>query len=417
MKYPKREDRKKADSANIVEFAEKVGIELNQTGSDSYKGVTHDSLVITPSTNAWFWNSRQIGGYGARSFAEKYILGESNLSNVERANKAVEMVNNAHVSTMPTKVKREPFVYNSNEISHKFDIAKDYLSQQRGISEDTLVKLNKAKLIKQDMSGNALFIWRDPHIKQKVIGVSVQGTHINHKKYGKRGTLKHIEKNSTPNFGWSFDVNTQGKSPQNLVFCESAIDAISYYESAKNTGHKLLNTRIVSMEGLKKGVVDNYIDLAQKQLKRENKELNSVVFGIDNDEAGDRFIQKMIKLQKKARHEEKQYAKSHRSIADKDSFAQDMLDFKHADERREPIAFATAPTFRSSRPPKISNAKDWNDFLKSLNSGKLALIYHSPKKSMKTSGGKSLKIENNPKVNFNSKQTRKYLTMQQSLDR
>ena len=417
MKYPKREDRRKADLANIVEFAKKVGIELHQTGSDSYKGVTHDSLVITPSTNAWFWNSKQIGGYGARSFAEKYILGESNLSNVERANKAVEMVNNANVSKTPTKVKREPFIYNPNKISHKFDVAKNYLSQQRGISEDTLIKLNKAKLLKQDTNGNALFIWRDPQVKHKVTGVSVQGTHINHEKYGKRGTLKHIEKNSTPNFGWSFDINTKGKAPQNLVFCESAIDAISYYESAKNTGHKLLNTRIVSMEGLKKGVVANYIDLTQKQLKCENKELNSVVFGVDNDEAGDRFIQKMVNLQKKARQEEKQYIQSHQSVADKDGFAQDMLDFKHADERREPIALATAPTFRSSRPPKVSNAKDWNDFLKSLNSGKLALIYQYPKKSMKISGGKSLKIENNPKVNFNSKQTRKYLATQQSLDR
>ncbi|ERJ43508.1 hypothetical protein N581_09295 [Lactobacillus jensenii MD IIE-70(2)] len=78
MKYTD-EQVKQAEKGDILEFADKVGVELAHTGHNEYKGVEHDSLVVTPSRNAWFWNSRNVGGVGALSFAKEYLLSEENL--------------------------------------------------------------------------------------------------------------------------------------------------------------------------------------------------------------------------------------------------------------------------------------------------------------------------------------------------
>lgn len=66
-----KEQIKAANSASIVEYARSAGIALRQTGSDEFKGVEHDSLVITPSKNSFYWNSRQVHGKGALSLSDQ----------------------------------------------------------------------------------------------------------------------------------------------------------------------------------------------------------------------------------------------------------------------------------------------------------------------------------------------------------
>ena len=48
MKYTDKQV-KKAEKGDILEFADKAGVELVHTGHNEYKGVEHDSLVVTPS--------------------------------------------------------------------------------------------------------------------------------------------------------------------------------------------------------------------------------------------------------------------------------------------------------------------------------------------------------------------------------
>lgn len=50
-------------TANIVDVCNALNIELTKIGR-LYRGVEHDSLVITPRTNSFSWNSRNIGGRG-----------------------------------------------------------------------------------------------------------------------------------------------------------------------------------------------------------------------------------------------------------------------------------------------------------------------------------------------------------------
>ena len=63
-----------------------------------------------------------------------------------------------------------------------------------------------------------------------------------------RERLKTILKGSHGHIGISFDI---GK-PNRLVFCESFVDLMSYYELHQQS---LSDVRLVSMEGLKRSIV------------------------------------------------------------------------------------------------------------------------------------------------------------------
>lgn len=296
MKYT-NEQVKKAEKGDILQLADKVGVELVHTGHNEYKGVEHDSLVVTPSRNAWFWNSRNVGGIGALSFAKEYLLSEEKVDKKGRFLKAMDIVTKANINEGEIKeIKREPFKFNSKEIDRNFNRASAYLTQKRGINPDLIQMLHAQGIIEQDKFGNALFLWRDPETEE-IKGATKQGTWINHEKFGKRGTLKRIEPNSTYGYGFSFDSIdiTQGKGkPENIRFFESSIDALSYYNLNPN---KLTNTRFVAMDGLKKEVVASYINLTAKQLAKSGSRLKSIALGVDKDEAGNKFIEKMQKFQ------------------------------------------------------------------------------------------------------------------------
>lgn len=409
-KYPTKEERQIANKGNVVEFAEKMGIDLERVGSDSYKGVEHDSLVITPSRNAWYWNSRSIGGYGAKSFAEKYILAETtSMTDIEKANKAVEMVLDANVSSGGNKLKKESFKYNTSQESQLFTQTFDYLTKVRKLNPKTVESLHRAGLIKQDQYGNALFIWKNPQNK-KVVGVSVQGTKINHKKFGKRGTLKRIEKNSTPQFGFAFDVSHKGQTPENLVFCESSIDAISFYDAAKESGKPLQNTRIVSMEGLKKGTLLNYVDMQSKTLNLHGKKLKSVKLAVDRDEAGDNFIKSMQELQANAKQIEDDFTQRNLKKAKTDDFAADIEKAQHEEKYSAQFNLANAPELQIAQIPESAPGKDWNEFLKQLRVGSI----HIETKKVQGSNLTVEKGQNNQqnKKQASNKKYQQYLAQQ-----
>lgn len=290
-----KEQIKAANSASIVEYAKSAGIDLRQTGSDEFKGVEHDSLVITPSKNSFYWNSRQVHGKGAVSFVTLYELSDSNLNEKEKFLKAMDKVITSGVGDGKVyQIKKEPFKFDKTQIDseNKINQVWGYLHNQRGISSQTIDQLHKDKVLAQDKFGNALFLWLDPKDRRQVKGISKQGTRIDHQRFGKRGTLKIIEKNSTKGYGFSFDSpGMKGKTPENIRFFESPIDAISFFDLSKvKVRGGMKNTRFVSMDGLKKEVFDSYIKQTAEQLRKEGRTLKTVALGVDNDEAGQKFV-------------------------------------------------------------------------------------------------------------------------------
>lgn len=61
-----------------------------------------------------------------------------------------------------------------------------------------------------------------------------------------------------------------GKTPENIRFFESPIDAISFFDLSKvKVKGGMKNTRFVSMDGLKKEVFDSYITQTAAQLQKK----------------------------------------------------------------------------------------------------------------------------------------------------
>lgn len=339
QKHLTKQDFDNAKNVNIVDYCAKAGIPIEQTGPDSFQGVQHDSLKITPSKNAWFWFSQQKGGYGAISFVKDYENG-GDISNTDAAR--IVLGRNIEPGKEYKAKPPEPFVFDKSQLSSRFDKARDYLINVRKLNPQVVDGFHKSGLLQQDRYGNALFLWRttDSRVKgsEAIVGASQQGTTIDHAKYGKRGTLKRIEKNSTSGWGWVFDINKdKNRTPDKLVFCESCIDAMSYYENAIRHGENLQGTRIVSMEGLKPKVV-GYLALAtenQLNWEKEGRTLKSVKLAVDQDEAGSNFIKKVQEMQK---HPERLESIVRQGLQD-------------------------APPVVGAQPDKSLGVKDWNELV------------------------------------------------------
>ena len=360
-----------ANQASIIDLAAAEGIELKKISSDCFKVAEHDSLVITPSRNAWFWNSHEKGGFGALSFAKDYILrNDSNLSEKAKFVKALKIVSQhdlpeAEYSKKATFSKNGYTKRNFNQselnLSKKFDKVYSYLSTVRGISPKLIQQLHNHKLLSQDTSNNAVFIKRHP-MSNKVIGASLQGTTIDHNKFGKRGTFKGIAKNSMHNSAWAFDLCKNGQLPHKIMFFEAPIDAMSYCTLQACKGNDVRDTRYVALDGLKKKTVLNYIAITQYQLGKKNERLDKVELAVDNDEAGNNFVKKMQEYQLGAMNE------LHTPKSDQEpyDFGKDIeRELNNTDQQNQ--VFATAPKFESMQ-PSVNYGKDWNDALRASNS-------------------------------------------------
>lgn len=119
-------------------------------------------------------------------------------------------------------------------------------------------------------------------------------------------------KNSDGLLGFSVDVGT----PKRLVFAESPIDLMSYYELHKDT---LQNVRLVAMDGVKEGIISRrfmelYAEMNGKEYKadktsskaleavvrttdffKEDNHQNMITLAVDNDPAGHNFITHFLK--------------------------------------------------------------------------------------------------------------------------
>lgn len=334
-----KEEIDAANNASVAEYCNVARIALTDE-SGELRGVEHDSLVIRPQRNDWYWNSENQHGTGALSFVERYEMAGSNLSDKDKFKLAMKKVMDSGVSIVdPEKakhIKRPDFQFNQRQVAKTNEKAENYLHGIRKISMSTLHMLEKQGNLMQRFNGDVIFPWRDEN--GKICGATRQGTDINYTKYGKRGTNKKIEKNSKYSYGFNFDTPdlNKGEAPSNIRFFEAPIDAISQYDLAQRLGKPIKDTRFVSMDGLKDEVVRGYIQRWGKELTASGKKPKSIMLCCDNDEAGENFIHKI-----QAKH----------------------------------------PNIKNGAPSKKFPGKDWNDALKSIDH--LHLLKRDPKEELK----------------------------------
>lgn len=314
----RRERVEFARSRDILDVANELQMELVRSGRD-YRWKEHDSLVISPDKNLWKWFSRNTGG-DAISLVET-------IKEVD-FNQSVDFLNDGNFKEFQMVERpQEDFKYYLEKYEQPLSAGRDYLRNQRGLSDETIDYFLEQGILAQANAKLDYFVEGnggnstnaiEPVIVFKslssssgeVVGASLQGIQENWEKWPKHGYAKVIMKNSDPMTGIHVDIG----SPKRLIFTESPIDLMSYYELHKDS---LQDVRLVSMDGLKESTIGRHLSQIQAAISgkplrwtpeqladglqvaidhhffEDGKNADLITLALDNDKAGRTFIQEL----------------------------------------------------------------------------------------------------------------------------
>ena len=226
-----------------------------------YRSEEHSSLLFKIGKNGFWvydWNSQQSKGdiikfvmeYYSKSFVEavEFLTGEN--TNVS-----------INIETLTHKQEQKQLQMPSKANNMHRAIA--YLNKTRKIKQATIQYLIDKKLMYQDNKGNCVVVWRD--LEGQEIGAELNGT-LTSKRF----------KGIAPGSAWGHGFNIKSGTVETIYFFESTIDLLSFTNLQKCS-----NCILISMAGLKKEVVFNYIKLYKD---------SEIVMCVDNDSAADEFI-------------------------------------------------------------------------------------------------------------------------------
>ena len=313
----RRERVEFARSRDILDVANELQMELVRSGRD-YRWKEHDSLVISPDKNLWKWFSRNTGG-DAISLVE--TIKEVSF------NQSVDFLNDGNFKEFQLVERpQEDFKYYLEKYEQPFSAGRDYLRNQRGLSDETIdyfleqgvlaqanAKLDYFAEGNDGVTTNAIepvIVFKSLSSSGEVVGASLQGIQENWEKWPKHGYAKVIMKNSDPMTGIHVDIG----SPKRLIFTESPIDLMSYYELHKDS---LQDVRLVSMDGLKESTIGRHLSQIKAEMSgkaliwtpeqladglqvaidhhffEDGKNADLITLALDNDKAGRTFIQEL----------------------------------------------------------------------------------------------------------------------------
>ena len=313
----RRERVEFARSRDILDVANELQMELVRSGRD-YRWKEHDSLVISPDKNLWKWFSRNTGG-DAISLVETIKVVDFNQS--------VDFLNDGNFKEFQMVERaQEDFKYYLEKYEQPFSAGRDYLRNQRGLSDETIDYFLEQGVLAQANAkldyfaeGNdgvttnviePVIVFKSLSFSGEVVGASLQGIQENWEKWPKHGYAKVIMKNSDPMTGIHVDIG----SPKRLIFTESPIDLMSYYELHKDS---LQDVRLVSMDGLKESTIGRHLSQIKAEMSgkaliwtpeqladglqvaidhhffEDGKNADLITLALDNDKAGRTFIQEL----------------------------------------------------------------------------------------------------------------------------
>lgn len=301
--------RQKLVSMDIVAVAESLGMTLKPGSSGTYYWEEHDSFHIYPNTNTFRWWSRSIG---TNTIDLVQVVQEEMTGHKPSFREAAAFLETGHFENVTVQpIVKEPFEYYLERYEHPdFNIGRQYLKEERGLSDETidtfLASGNMATATrKKGDYFEPVIVFKSCDNDGKMIGASLQGLVENRVQHPERGRLKQIMKNSEGTAGFSLDVGT----PKRLVFAEAPIDLMSYYEVNKDD---LQDVKLVAMDGLKKGVISRYVadmltdgkysqTMSAEQIRGALDALNQttnllqehsdmITLAVDNDEVGQNFV-------------------------------------------------------------------------------------------------------------------------------
>ncbi|EGO8106000.1 DUF3991 domain-containing protein, partial [Enterococcus faecalis] len=175
---------------SIVDVSESLGITLVRQGQ-SYIWSEHDSFVLTPKKNAFYWNSRQVGGGSI-----KLVQVIKECTHAE-ALQYLQTVEAGAVETLKEPTPTNFHYYMKEHTQQNATI--DYLLQERKLSRETIDFFFEQNLMAQSTytdketgQSEPVIVFKHVGLEEKIKGVALQGIWENKKLHGERGRLKRV---------------------------------------------------------------------------------------------------------------------------------------------------------------------------------------------------------------------------------
>lgn len=266
------EQIEQANRVNLIDYARIRGYDPKRVSNKSYKLPGYGGLFISGDGSKWNWFSHNKGG-GAIQFvmemdskswvdAVKDLLGNS--------------YEEVHVKSKPIEPEvKGPMILPKKNDTYKHLFA--YLIKSRGIDQDIVTDFVDKKLIYEDSRRNCVFVGYDKE------GEPAYASQRSSRTTGQifRGDVKNSDK--------SVPFCYPGKSDTVCVY-ESPIDLMSYLTLLRLHNCNDFEHHMISLGGVS--------DKALLSFLEDNKDIETIVMCVDNDEAGlISYLRVGIKLQ------------------------------------------------------------------------------------------------------------------------
>ena len=217
-----------ARRADLAQYLLSIGAPMLRSGC-RHTHAEHDSLVV--KGNMYYWNSR-----GDKGNSLDYLVRHLGMD-FKSAVAALSGFDPGAYALPPAPVPRGA--------AGNYKKVYAYLHKTRGISYGILQTLVDAGLLEQEaVSNNAVFLMRD--VNGETVGAELAGTLSERRFKGVRAGSK---------YGYGFNFMPCGEAVDYVLFFESAIDLLSFWQIKASRGKGLRGTLLVSMCGLKPNVI------------------------------------------------------------------------------------------------------------------------------------------------------------------
>lgn len=337
--------KQQAKNTSILDYVKYYGIPVRKTSGSEYELVDQKNVKFDIRKNLFKdYNPSSDAGGDIIDFA-KYIDGV----NFPQAIQKIVTVDGSGSFDF-SSVQSQPFVLPQIfEEGSRLNEAMVYLVNERKLESSTVKKVAESGLIKQTKNKEVAFIWADG---SEDVGITLQGTKpLDYRSdiketglgdfikeftwkvgIGTRGLeqpletgktetkalaeeaaqkfikeqrlyKKQIWRNSTTGHGFNFRSGTTNSEVQGkMVFTEAAIDALSYFELKGHQFNKDTRVQYQSLEGLKDNILHKSMERYEKRYGRMPEE---IILSVDNDEAGELFVKKVMSDKRIKEYQEK----------------------------------------------------------------------------------------------------------------
>lgn len=267
-------------NTDMIDFLERRrGLSFRQE-SGSYRCVEHNSLVVSGDRKRWYWNSRGVGGnnvidwfssienVGFQECCRIMIGGQGGYEPVQYAK-----------STKPPPEKK-PFQEPEHEGS-RYSRVYMYLTKTRCIAPNIVKRLfDEKKLYQEAKYGNCVFCEYDKNGVMKFAERRATTTYKRYDDNGKEIKFRPTVEGADYTYGFHIDADKNAVSDSVFIF-EAPIDLLSH---ATLTNIKARNSEAYRSQN--RLSLSGTSDIALEAYLKERPNIKTLVWCLDNDEAG-----------------------------------------------------------------------------------------------------------------------------------